>query len=69
MTQLRPNDYETLLKILSPSPEVEAEFIKALSMSRCDKCVYGGGYNCKGLDLYGKCTKYKRDPPDGGYYG
>ena len=36
-------------------------------MSRCYKCVYEG--TCSGNDNYGQCTKYKRDPPDGGYYG
>ena len=34
--------------------------------SRCAKCVYEG--TCKSLD-FGDCKNYKRDPPDGGYYG
>ena len=35
---------------------------------RCDKCVYLP-WDCGKTDKNGKCTKYKRDPPDGGYYG
>ena len=38
-------------------------------MSRCYKCVYKGTCSGSGNDDYGQCTKYKRDPPDGGYYG
>lgn len=38
-----------------------------ISLPRCYKCVYEG--TCSGNDNYGQCTKYKRDPPDGGYYG
>lgn len=36
--------------------------------SRCDKCVYEMS-SCRGNDIDGKCPDYKRDPPDGGYYG
>lgn len=35
---------------------------------RCDKCVYLKE-TCGQTDKNGKCWKYKRDPPDGGYYG
>ena len=35
---------------------------------RCDKCVYLRE-TCGQTDKDGKCWKYKRDPPDGGYYG
>lgn len=41
---------------------------KKSSDSRCHKCVYiwpGCGDN----DKFGKCKTYKRDPPDGGFYG
>lgn len=34
----------------------------------CHKCVYSKE-TCGQTDKDGKCTKYKRDPPDGGYYG
>lgn len=35
---------------------------------RCDKCVYLKEL-CGQTDENGKCRKYKRDPPDGSYYG
>lgn len=38
------------------------------TIERCDKCVYIKG-TCGQTDKYGNCWKYKRDPPDGGYYG
>ena len=35
---------------------------------RCDKCVYE--LHCShDRDEEGKCPRYKRDAPDGGYYG
>lgn len=34
---------------------------------RCPKCVYDGF--CSSVDINGNCKEYKRDPPDGGYYG
>ena len=43
----------------------------AFKVSNCDKCVWQ--YNkCSGQPINGHCpegVKYKRDPPDGGYYG
>lgn len=36
--------------------------------SRCHKCV--NEYRCsKTMDKEGECPDYKRDAPDGGYYG
>lgn len=35
---------------------------------RCDKCVYNFP-TCNDEDWHGECKTYKRDPPDGGYYG
>lgn len=35
---------------------------------RCSKCVYLRE-TCGQTDKDGKCWKYRRDPPDGGYYG
>ena len=35
---------------------------------RCEKCVYND-YFCGHTDYNGDCPLYKRDPPDGGYYG
>ena len=37
---------------------------------RCNKCVYTNQCLMNGtLHPYHPCEKYKRDPPDGGYYG
>lgn len=38
------------------------------TQSRCDKCVYIR-QTCGDDDYFGTCKHYKRDPPDGGYYG
>lgn len=42
--------------------------IVEVTQARCDKCVYIPA-SCGENDFYGNCPKYKRDPPDGGYYG
>ena len=39
-----------------------------IDQSRCGKCVYEV-LVCGENDFYGNCPKYKRDPPDGGFYG
>ena len=41
---------------------------KEIIIPRCDKCVYDF-ISCHDTDKEGKCRTYKRDPPDGGYYG
>lgn len=38
------------------------------TQARCDKCVYTWPI-CGSNDTLGNCTTYRRDPPDGGYYG
>ena len=38
-----------------------------LKSQRCHKCVYEN--TCTKNDIDGSCTSYRRDPPDGGYYG
>ena len=38
------------------------------SKSRCRKCVYETQCS-KDKDHFGTCPNYKRDAPDGGYYG
>lgn len=43
-----------------PEPEVV--------VPRCHKCVFET-VACGDSDSEGKCKKYKRDPPDGGFYG
>lgn len=46
----------------------EIEVTDGFIETRCYKCVYD--YNtCGSSDLNGDCPKYKRDPPDGGFYG
>lgn len=45
-------------------PKIEGQIIQ----ERCYKCVYLKE-TCGHTDKDGKCWKYKRDPPDGGYYG
>ena len=37
--------------------------------SRCHKCVYELNCLIGDRDSKGKCPHYKRDAPDGGYYG
>lgn len=39
-----------------------------IAQPRCDKCVHLPIY-CGHDDKNGNCSHYKRDPPDGGYYG
>lgn len=39
-----------------------------LKLARCAKCVNDYPY-CGYEDWDGNCPKYKRDPPDGGFYG
>ena len=48
--------------------EEPAESVIPVDQSRCGKCVYEV-LVCGENDFYGNCPKYKRDPPDGGYYG
>lgn len=48
------------IKSFFMDPETDSEFRKALSYSRCNKCVERT--ICKGLDLYAKCKQFKRDP-------
>ena len=48
--------------------EEPAESAIPVDQSRCGKCVYEV-LVCGENDFYGNCPKYKRDPPDGGFYG
>ena len=48
--------------------EEPAESVIPVDQSRCGKCVYEV-LVCGENDFYGNCPKYKRDPPDGGFYG
>lgn len=44
-------------ELFNLDPKVEKELEKAISMSRCESCAI---FNCKGIDLYGKCLYYKK---------
>ena len=44
------------------------ELDQELIMRDCHKCVYEGAYGGCHESPFG-CKKYKRDTPDGGYYG
>ena len=44
------------------------ELDQELVMRDCHKCVYEGAYGGYNENPLG-CKKYKRDAPDGGYYG
>ena len=48
--------------------EEPAEAVIPVDQSHCGKCVYEV-LVCGENDFYGNCPKYKRDPPDGGFYG
>ena len=48
--------------------EEPAEQAIPIDQSRCGKCVYET-LVCGENDFYGNCPKYRRDPPDGGFYG
>ena len=48
------------------SPTVETS-TAAPAKSRCRKCLYAWPF-CGKSDKNGDCSKYKKDPPDGGYY-
>ena len=43
--------------------------LKVKSKSRCHKCVYELNCLIGDRDSKGRCPHYKRDAPDGGYYG
>lgn len=48
------------------NPMIMEQVQEMLNNSRCSKCVWEG--TCRDFDR-GSCNNYKRDPPDGGYYG
>lgn len=55
-------NYTTPIITINPAAPVMS------CVARCDKCVYTWPM-CGGNDSLGSCPNYKRDPPDGGYYG
>lgn len=59
---------ETTNFLVPYSDEEPAKQVVPVDQSRCGKCVYEV-LVCGENDFYGNCPKYKRDPPDGGFYG
>lgn len=49
------------------SPELFAEREHSRLMHRCRKCVFE--VNCQNKENAAECKRFKRDAPDGGYYG
>jgi calcineurin-like phosphoesterase family protein len=49
-------------------PEPQSENGNQPYQPRCHKCVYTWP-SCGDNDRFGGCKTYKRDPPDGGFYG
>jgi hypothetical protein len=48
--------------------EFEERYVEPLP-PRCNKCVYETYCPGKNTDINQTCHNYKRDAPDGGYYG
>lgn len=61
------NYYDSIDNAIAGLKRLQAE-VEAPIQPRCEKCVYLKE-TCGQTDKDGKCWKYKRDPPDGGYYG
>lgn len=56
------------IKISYSTTSTGGDYTVAQDKFRCGKCVYQ--LHCsQDRDEGGKCPKYKRDAPDGGYYG
>lgn len=61
------NYYDSIDNAIAGLQRLKDEVEKPVK-PRCDKCVYLKE-TCGQTDKDGQCWKYKRDPPDGGYYG
>ena len=62
------NNKPVLLDVIINDMKAYQSPIKNTIIPRCDKCVYEF-ISCHDNDKEGKCTTYRRDPPDGGFYG
>ena len=51
---------------LDVEPESKPESQQLNTLARCYKCVYSWPLCGNNFE---NCKSYKRDPPDGGYYG
>lgn len=62
------------LKTLEQNDKISPqEALRIYKIVNCNRCVWQG-YSCSGPILISEpecppCLKFKRDPPDGGYYG
>lgn len=61
------NELVTYVENNITEDEIIKRFQELMNNCRCPKCVYEG--LCRRNFDRGDCQKYKRDPPDGGYYG
>ena len=64
---MKPISVDTVIDVFH---DMKADMDKRIEkiQPRCDKCRYCYP-NCGDSDILGNCKTYKRDPPDGGYYG
>lgn len=62
-------DKEALLKLLDEKSRKDLDnVINNIDVSKCEKCI--NEVKCKVNGVYkSNCKDYKRDSPDGGYYG
>lgn len=56
------------VRVMKAFNDVDSFKSRGSNKSRCHKCVYET-HCSKDRDTEGKCPRYKRDAPDGGYYG
>ena len=61
-------DAATEIKRLNEKIMELAKKLTSTNLSRCRKCIHEVVCS-KDKDYEGKCPNYKRDAPDGGYYG
>lgn len=62
--KIRFDDADSAIAYLQ---KYKKELFKKEFLHNCDKCVWQHTLSCPGSPTY--CNNYKRDPPDGGYYG
>lgn len=69
---IQMNDYGTdsgIPQLYNAMDQIDKmEPVGFVNKSRCHKCIHELGCT-RDKDLDGKCPNYKKDAPDGGYYG
>lgn len=72
---LTPVNLQQIWEESWPKPEDTSQFVEdykeahkndAINSTRCDKCIHSVGTCGQEPE---SCKRYRRDPPDGGYYG